>query len=263
MGETLVIQSHRTPLSYIWIESCIESVRNWCLINKFEYRFIGDEIFDFILDEILEKPYIHRVIATNLARFFFLRNALGEGYSRVIWLDADFLIFHPSLFEIGETPYAVGREIWVQYGNQNSNKSGKKQNEKAYEKNKLKVFKKVHNAFLMFNKGNSFLDFYLDTAERLIRLNQGQMSPQFVGPKLLTALHNVAVLPVLETTGMLSPLVAKDILRGEGPALDLFIANSPEKMLAANLCCSSFEKNDLSESELITLVEVLLERTVI
>ena len=66
MGETLVIQSHRILLPYIWIES----VRNWCLINKFEYRFIGDEIFDFILDEILEKPYIHRVIATNLARFF-------------------------------------------------------------------------------------------------------------------------------------------------------------------------------------------------
>jgi hypothetical protein len=67
---------------------------------------------------------------------------------------------------------------------------------------KLRAYVKVRNAFLMFRKGNHFLDFYTATAQRLLRLNQGSMPPQFIGPKLLTALHNVAICPVMETAGM-------------------------------------------------------------
>jgi hypothetical protein len=48
---------------------------------------------------------------------------------------------------------------------------------------------KVHNAFMMFRQGNHFPDFYTDAAERLLDLNQGAMPAQFIGPKLLTALH--------------------------------------------------------------------------
>jgi hypothetical protein len=122
---------------------------------------------------------------------------------------------------------------------------------------KLKSYKKVHNAFLMFRKGNSFLDFYADTAQRLLTQNKGSMPPQFIGPKLLTALHNVANLPVLETAGMLSPMVVRDILAGEGPALDLFVKHSPEPVAAANLCGSSCEGGELAGEEMDGLVEAL------
>lgn len=242
MHDTLVIQSHRSPLPYPWIESCLRSVREWCSLNGYEYRFMGDEFFDSVPTEILKKTEGQKVIATDLARLLILQDALDSGYEAVIWLDADFLIFNPSKFELPAHPYAVGREVWIQ-----NDKRGK-----------LKVYKKVHNAFLMFRKQNGFLDFYRETAERLLSLNQGTIPPQFIGPKLLTALHNIAILPVAESAGMLSPMVIMDMIEGEGAALDKFIKHSPQPIAAANLCLSSCERDDLSDKSIERLIELLL-----
>ena len=94
----------------------------------------------------------------------------------------------------------------------------------------------------MFRRGDSFLDFYTDTAVRLLSRNTGSVPPQFIGPKLLTALHNIAGLPVMDAAGMLSPAVVRDLVRGEGTALDLFIRHSPRWPAAAHrtLCPPHF-----------------------
>ncbi|NOR52157.1 MAG: hypothetical protein GQ470_06005 [Gammaproteobacteria bacterium] len=246
MHDTLVIQSHRSPLPYPWIESCLASVRGWCSMHGYGYRFMGDELFDSVPTHLLKKTEGQRVIATDLARLLVLQDVLDSGYETVIWLDADFLIFNPLKFELPDHPYAVGREVWIQHD----------------RRGKLKVYKKVHNAFLMFRKQNGFLDFYRETAERLLSLNQGTMPPQFIGPKLLTALHNVAVLPVMESAGMLSPMVIKDIVRGEGAALNRFIKHSPEPIAAANLCLSSCDSNEVSDREIELLIKSLLTQPV-
>jgi hypothetical protein len=209
-------------------------------MNRYEYRFIGDELFENVPDDLLEKTQQQKVIATDLARLLMLQDALQK-YEIVIWLDADFLIFKPDGFILPETSYAVGREVWVQQDKQG----------------KLKAYKKVHNAFLMFRAGNSFLEFYADTAERLVNDNVGTMPPQFIGPKLLTALHNVTKLPVMESAGMLSPLVIKDMIRGEGPALDLFTKNSPAAITGANLCISSCDNNEVTDQEMMQLIKTL------
>ena len=174
MVDTLVIQSHRSPLPYLWIESCLASVGEWCAINKYDYQFIGDELFASVPDHLLEKTKNQKVIAADLARLLVLQAEL-QNYQTVVWLDADFLIFHPEAFILPDGPYAVGREVWVQQDRQG----------------KLRPYKKVHNGFLMFRRGNVFLDFYTDSATRLLEENTGTMPPQFIGPKLLTALHNV------------------------------------------------------------------------
>jgi hypothetical protein len=243
VSETLVIQSHRSPLPYPWIERCLSSVRNWCTSNQYEYYFIGDELFDYLPDTFSELLNQQRVIASDLARLYVLQEALSRGYKTVIWLDADFLIFNPEKFIIPDYHYVMGREVWVQH-----NKSGK-----------LKVYKKIHNALLMFREGNSFLDFYIETAERLLSLNEGNVPPQFIGPKLLTALHNVAILPVMEAAGMLSPLVIKDLIKGSGTSLDLFKESSPQTIAGVNLCISSCERQDVSDQEMDQLIDVLLE----
>ena len=96
-----------------------------------------------------------------------------------------------------------------------------------------------NNAFLMVCRGNSLLDFYIDTAKRLLQKNTGSMPLQFIGPILLTAIHNVAILPVMENAAMLSPVVIKDILNGQGDAVALFRRNSAVPPAGANLCISS------------------------
>ncbi len=245
MLNTLILQSHRQPLPAEWMQECIASVQAWAKSNCFDYAFIGDELFDYVSDSILEKTKAQRVIATDLARLKALKSYLAKGYETVVWCDADFLIFLPEKLHLPDEKYAVGREVWVQ-------------NEKNNIK-KLTAHVKVHNAFMMFKKGNSFLNFYIDTAERLLVNNIGSMPPQFIGPKLLTAVHNVAQCPVLESAGMLCPLVIKDIANGGGSALDFLQKKSLQPMAAANLCGSLFEKGEVSADEVNKCIRNLLE----
>ena len=56
MTATLVIQSHRDPLPFEWLQSCTDSVAAWAGANQFQYRFIGDEIFDLVEPELAEGP---------------------------------------------------------------------------------------------------------------------------------------------------------------------------------------------------------------
>ena len=240
-NSTLVIQSHRLPLPYKWIERCLVSVRQWCEKNQFQYRFIDDELFDCIDEDLYKKLKDQAVIAADLARLKILQDALENGYQTVVWLDADFLIFDPENFQLPDDLYAVGREVWVQCDDQKN----------------LKVYKKVHNAFLMFRQDNSFLPFYTEVAERLLRQNQAGMPPQFIGPKLLTALYNVAQLPVMESAGMLSPLVIRNIVTGEGEALGLFVRNSSVAITGANLCISSCASEQVSTEEMERLITIL------
>ncbi|WP_455202601.1 hypothetical protein, partial [Kaarinaea lacus] len=165
MSKTLVIQSHRSPLPFPWIAQCLESVQHWCALKQYEYQFLGDELFDCLPENLMEKVEDQKVIASDLARLNVLQKAISKGYETVVWLDADFLIFDPNNFILPDESFAVGREVWVQRDKQG----------------KLKVYKKVHNAFLMFHRENSFLDFYAESAERLLRQNQGGMPPQFIG----------------------------------------------------------------------------------
>ncbi|MFT5221193.1 MAG: hypothetical protein ACI9LO_001367 [Planctomycetota bacterium] len=243
MPKTLLIQSHRHPLPFQWIESCLESVKNWSEQRGFDYRFLGDELFDPVPELLMQKTAGQHVIASDLARLFQLQQGLRDGYDTVLWCDADFLIFNAPEFNLCGSDYALGREVWVQRDDQG----------------KLRAFSKVHNAFLMFRKGNSFLDFYCDSAQRLLTGMQAGMPPQFIGPKLLTAIHNIVQCHVMESAGMLSPLVMRDLIAGEGEALELFRRKSPAPLAGANLCSSLSVAEAFSEQDMAKLMDSLLD----
>ncbi len=243
MNATVVIQSHRAPLPQAWLEPCLESVRDWAAARDFDYRFVGDELFASIAPAIRAKTREQLVIAADLGRLHQLGQALADGYACAIWCDADFLIFAPDAFELPETAFALGREVWVQD-----------------EAGRLKVYRKVHNAFLMFRRGNAFLDFYADSAARLIGLNRGGMPPQFIGPKLLTALDNLVQCPVMEAAGMLSPRVLEDILAGGGPALTLMLERSDIAPAGANLSASLAAASGLDDARMQAVIDRLLAR---
>ena len=239
--KTLVLQSHRNPLPFGWLRPCIDSVKHWSDCNGFDYSFVDDELFSVIKNSLRLKFAGQIVILTDLARLLWIRQFLQQGYHAVVWFDADFLVFNESKLQLPDSDYALGREVWVQED----------------KNSKLRAYVKVHNAFLMFRQGNAFLDFYIETAQRLLDLNEGNVPPQFIGPKLLSALHNIAHCPVMETAGMLSPLVIKDILKGEGKALELFSKASCEPLYAANLGASVASDEGLSEKDMLRVTGLL------
>jgi len=245
-ARTLVLQSHRDPLPYGWIRGCLESVAAWAAARGYDYRFLGDELFDRVDADLRRQIGAQTVIATDLARLGWLQAGLAEGYDCVVWCDADFLVFDADRFRLPGEGFALGREVWIERA--------------AGGRPRVRV--KVHNALLMFRRGNAFLDFYADAASRLVRRNRGRMPPQYIGPKLLTALHNLVQCPVMETAAMLPPLVLRDLLDGTAAVLPRFVDASPELPAGVNLCASLAGSSGLDADAMPRLVEALrgLER---
>ena len=249
----LVIQSHRQPLPWRWLERCLGSVRSWAEESGFDYRFVDDTLFQTLPPDLRHKTLKQPVVASDLARLLAIDEALAAGYDAVIWMDADSLVIDPRRLQIPDVAYALGREIWVQT-----------------EGGGYRARVKVHNAFLLFRAGNPFLDFYIHAADRIIRRHDGPMVPQLVGPKLLTALHNIIACPVVEEAAMLSPAVVGDLLANAGmdtgagvsPALDLFRDRCFAVPAVVNLCGSlvSIEgkPGELTAAEVADVMDLLL-----
>ena len=243
----LVIQSHRQPLPWRWLERCLASVRSWAEESGFDYRFVDDALFQKLPPDLRRKTLKQPVVASDLARLLAIDEALAAGYDAVIWMDADSLVIDPRRLQIPDAAYALGREVWVQT-----------------EGGGYRARVKVHNAFLLFQAGNPFLEFYIHAADRIIRRHDGPMVPQLVGPKLLTALHNIIACPVVEEAAMLSPAVVGDLLANAGasPALDLFRDRCVVAPAVVNLCSSlvSIEgkPGELTAAQVADVMDLLL-----
>jgi len=239
--KTAVYQSYRTRNVADWISTCLASVENWAGERGFDYRFYDDGIFERVPLWFLEKAGKHLQIATDLGRLILARELLNEGYERVVWLDADILVFDPKGFSIPTTTeFAFGREIWVQ----------------PKTKGGIKVYRNVHNAVSVYCQNNSFLDFYILSSLRILERAEGRLVPQIIGTKFLTAQHNMIGFPLLDEVGMASPRVVQDLAAGSGPALDLLQKNLNAPMRAINLC-SSFAGDDVDD---VFLTSPLLEQ---
>jgi len=219
--KTIVLQSQARSKIVPWVRTCLGSVEHWAQIVGADYRFVDDALFELLAPWVREKLGDQAVVASDLARLRLMQAAYGEGYGRAIWIDADVLIFDPMEFTPTNTVHAVGREVWVQL------KDGKP-----------RAFRKVHNAYLMAMGADSFLPFYADAAETMLEKAEMPVVPQFIGPKFLTALHNMMGLAVEERVGMLSPLALKDVVAGGGEALDLTLSGHEAPLAAVNLSAS-------------------------
>ena len=241
---TLVVQSHRAPLPASWYARCVDSVRSWAQRSGFAYRWVGDELFDRLPAELRNKVASQPVVASDLARLILLEEVLDEGFARAVWVDADVLVLEPERLALPAADARFGREVWSQEGAQG----------------KLKVYRKIHNAILAFAANEPVLPFYRMSAARILDrydAASGPMVPQLIGPKLITLLHNAIGFDVLEAVGMLSPLVAEDVLAGGGPALERFLRESAEPPAALNLCGSSVADQARSEARMNLLVDHL------
>lgn len=246
MTTTLVLQSCPAAEAEGWLAGCMRSVRQWAEAAGHTWRWLDDALFDFLPAALRPGGRITPVIASDLARLAWAQQVLRSGEARqVLWLDADVLVFRPDALHLPEADHAVAREVWVQ----------------ADGGGGWRAHRKVHNAALFFRADaggrNTFLDFYTDTATRLLQRNTGGMPPQFIGPKLLTALHNVVQLPVMENIGMISPVLAADLLGAGNGALACYRRRNPVPLAAANLCRSSVSDRALGERDMPALMSRL------
>lgn len=221
--KTIVVQSH-APLVSDVVGMATQSVQAWAEANGFDYALRHDDIFDLIPFACVRAAGTRMQMAVDIARLAWLQRQLDDGWARVVWLDADVFVFRPDMLDVDVADgYAFGREHWIQ-----PDKAGK-----------LKIFNNVHNALLVFTpKGRATLDFYYQQAERLLLAAGPNVPAQLVGPKLLTALHNVVRFPLIDSVGMASPRVLADLAKGGGQAWDMLENAHTGKLAALNLSTS-------------------------
>lgn len=232
----LVIQSCSPAQRAGWQGACLASVERWVRGQRHDYRFLGDEIFDRVPAWYRDKAGDKRPVVTDYARLLLLREALATGSDTAIWFDADVLVLDQSLLlDFGGT-CAFGQEVWVE------RKQGR-----------LTARRNVHNAVMVFRHGCPVLPFLIHCVESLMqRVAAAHIAPQFVGPKLLQALHPLADFALLPQAGALSPLVVADLVNGGGEALTLMLKQTPEPPKAVNLCASL-----IGDKQAIAVIESL------
>jgi len=245
--KTIVYQSFRTSGVPVWVSTCLSSVESWAAGQGYAYRFYDDEIFQRVPSWVMEKAGEHLQIATDLGRLILAKELLAEGFERVVWIDADILVFDPKGLNLAvDQQYAFGREVWVQPVNGD----------------RIKAYKNVHNAILAFCRNNSFLEFYIHSCLSILGRASGPLVPQIIGTKYLTALHNIVGFKLIDEVGMASPLVVRDIASGGGAALDLLLKQSPADLCALNLCTSlaggRVDNVDLADSLMESVCNVLM-----
>ena len=215
-----MIQSFRTHNVPHWIARCVESVTRWATHLGYRYEFVDDALLDRVPDWYREKVRAKTPLVTDLARLLWIREKLAQGGVDVVaWLDADTLVFAPNDLEIEVVGSCVfGYEYWLQ-----QNRHGKPV-----------VRNNVHNAYCAFRPNCPVLPFLIESIERLVsQIDPDFIAPQFVGPKLLTSLHNTVGFNVDPRFGAVSPDLSERVLGGHDGSI---LGERVSKMRAANLC---------------------------
>ncbi len=227
-ADTLVIQSHNAEAAARgWLARCLASVRAWAEMRGHAYAFHGDEALARTPDWYREKAGDRLPVVADHARLLLLHEAVeSAGYRRAVWLDADTLVCDPARFDPAAAGSgAVGMEAWVAPD--------------PKRPQRLRVWRNLHNACLVFGPGDPRLPFLIHAVETVIdAADPARIAPQMVGPKLLKALQPFAGFTPLPEAGAASPDVLADLAAGAGPALDRLRAESPIAPAALNLCLS-------------------------
>ena len=238
---TLVVQSYKKDDVPLWIARCQQSVEHWANQNRFTYFLLGDELFDYNPTWFQQKIGDRKPILSDLARLLYIKEAL-DNFERVLWLDIDVLIFAPSQFLIAPTPYLFGEERWIQ-----PHKKG------------WKIYKNACNAFCQFERGNPFLDFYIDTILRIIkRADPNYIAPQMIGPKLLSALHSAVTLPLTTHVGSASPWLIRELAGGKTDLLSKVCRSLGDTPCVALNLCHSLVQAPTSEESIVLAMDCLI-----
>lgn len=200
------------------------SVRNWAALQGWSYRFMGDEIFDLVAPDLRAKLQDRTPILADLARLELMQQHLDQEGGQALWIDADSLVLNPHWSPALDSPASFGQEFWVQ---DNAGSTA------------WRHYQSPHNAFMSFSAGSPILPFLRYTATNLLeRVDIENLAPQFVGPKLLKALHNLCPFKLHEQAGALSPALTIELATEPGPAVDYYRDKGGPALSVVNLCQS-------------------------
>ncbi|MBP9738460.1 hypothetical protein KBD20_02100 [Candidatus Saccharibacteria bacterium] len=219
---TIVFQSYRTHSVPVWIETCLNSVQNWAYLCGYDYRFYDDTFFNEVPDWFRARAQNEICPITDLARLIVAKKLLTSGYQRVIWVDADMLIFNPKVLDIEvNAPFAFCQEDWMT----------------VYRGGQVQISQRVNNSICFFTKEDDILTELINDAISTGKSND-LIEKLDIGTKYLTDRHKVTALPLINSVAILDPPMVKDILRDDRMLIRRYTKYINRPIGAVNLCAS-------------------------
>jgi len=224
MTDTLILQSYRTKQVSPWIISCLASVKTWAAERQYAYEFMDDSLFDPVPDWYRKRCSKQLLPVTDLARLLQIQRRFDAGWERVVWIDADVLVFNPKGFSIDiDASCALTRELWT-----GRNAQGK-----------LYCSEGINNSTIVMRRGNAMLPFLIYASETLVRNTPiEKIDHVTVGTRFLSRLALAMPIARLNNVGMFSPALIKEVAAGGSEFTRLFAQHSQTPIAAANLCAS-------------------------
>jgi len=218
------------------------TVSEWAGSQGHDYRFFDDSFFDCLPGWYRDACRGHKWPMSDLARLLTARTLLESGYDRVMWFDADLVVFEPRLLKINTShEFAFCREPWL----------GRRENPvKAILRGRgglrglfsgdnwrgYYTVANVNNALFCVGRG-WMLDAYIESALYAGRILD-KLPPQHMGPDMLTAFQRALRYPLIGNVGSFSDLVIRDLASGRSRIPRAYSRLAGEPLYAANLCGS-------------------------
>jgi hypothetical protein len=203
--KTLVLQSYRTRAVPRWLKTCHSTVKDWASGAGYDYRFVGDELFDYIPGWFEQKCKGQMLPITDLGRLQWMERLMREGAARVVWVDYDVVILDPSFRVPQNLSVLFTKEKYI----------------KRAPDGRLVQVDAINNSIMMIERGSPFLQFLIGAILARARRIVGRVHPGFAGTRLLTDLATVFEPPLLREVAFISPTVLTDLARGSISSLNM------------------------------------------
>lgn len=218
-----VLQSFRTVDVPSWIAQCMDSVRQWALSQGWDYLVLDDRFLELPPDWVRQRCGRNLYAVTDVARLIWAQDVLSGDHERVIWVDADVLVFDPgglARHVAAVQEHGFAREFFLRV-------TGKRTEPQWGLNNALMVFD--HHAPVL-------ADYLRICLERLEGYRDGEVPRTAMGPALLQQLGTSRRLHRIEGVGLFTPAMLEPFATGRDALMRQYVSHCPVPPAAANLC---------------------------
>lgn len=224
------------------------SVQQWAQLQGWHYLFLDDRFLDLPPAWARKRCGGNLYAITDIARLIWAQQTLAEKYDRVVWVDADMLVFDPAGLThhvVSAPDHGFARELFLRAkGHHTEPQWG------------------INNALMVFDRQTPVLAEYLRIAlEILAGYRDNEVPRTAMGPTLLNQLDITRSLHRIEGIGLFTPAMLEPFSIGRDRLMQEYLSHCAEPLTAANLC--HFMRNTLATARrpaFDRIYDVALER---
>lgn len=219
---TVVLQSFRTHDVPEWLLLCMQSVKSWTESHAWDYAFMDDAFLELAPSHLRGVCGANIYALTDVCRLLWVKQMLEKGYERVVWADADLLIFAPHKLRLdGMWGHGFAREIFLRV-------------ERA---GLFTPIEGINNALMFFEQGDPTLEVYLQAVYGVLEeAEPGKVLRTALGPHLLKSLDGNRHLNRIEGVGLFTQAVMSQLVKKKRGMFDALTELHGRPLAAANLC---------------------------